>query len=98
MDAAESLRSEAEEGHEGTSTRKHHHKSQVGIGEGSLGERKCTACFLQAFEGYGDLNCNHVAIWGGDGMNWEGGLEGWEGPVCMGRLILWHIPPETIEG
>lgn len=45
----------------------------MGIGEASLGERKCTAWLLQAFfEGYGDLDCNHVAIWGGDGMNWEG--------------------------
>lgn len=55
---------------------------QMGIGEVSLGERKCTAWFLQAFEGYGDLNCNHVAIWGGDEMNWEGGRG--VGRQCMG--------------
>lgn len=52
----------------------------MGIGEASLGERKCTAWFLQAFfEGYGDLDCNHVAIWGGDGTNWEGGQRGGQG-------------------
>lgn len=87
MDAAESFGSE-----DGGRRRQREHESthmnektppQTAIGDASLGERKCTAWFLQAFEGYGDLDCNHVAIWGGDGMNWEGGRGVGRGPAWV---------------